>query len=107
MTRLAGDKHLGRRVASLKNVTRPVVAVLARADSECCNAAGTELLCRLDGTKQREYVYCEACLPHVRRERGLRAIEAARKGLAAQAAVGNDPRVSARAGGKRGAAISK
>jgi hypothetical protein len=35
-------------------------------------------------------------------ERGLRAIEAARKVLAVQAAAGNDPRASDRIGRKRG-----
>ena len=53
---------------------------------------------------KRRRRYCEACLPQARRERGLRAIEAARKVLAAQAAVGKDPRASAHAGHKRGKA---
>lgn len=44
----------------------------------------------------------DACIPKARRERGLRAIEAARKALALQAAEGNDPRASDRAGCKRG-----
>jgi hypothetical protein len=43
-------------------------------------------------------------LPQARRERGLRAIESARKALAAQAAAGEDPRASPQAGRKRGAA---
>ncbi len=51
---------------------------------------------------KRRRRYCEACLPQARRERGLRAIEAARKALAAQAAAGKDPRASAHAGHKRG-----
>ena len=53
---------------------------------------------------KRRRRYCEACLPQARRERGLRAIEAARKTLAAQAAAGKDPRASAHAGRKRGEA---
>ena len=51
---------------------------------------------------KRRRRYCEACLPQARRERGLRAIEAARNALAAQAAAGKDPRASAHAGRKRG-----
>jgi hypothetical protein len=43
-------------------------------------------------------------LPQARRERGLRAIAVARKALAVQTATGNDPRASAKAGCKRGAA---
>lgn len=43
-------------------------------------------------------------MPKVRREHGLRAIEAARKALASQAVVGKDPRASAQAGRKRGEA---
>ena len=53
---------------------------------------------------KRRRRYCEACLPQARRERGLRAIEAARTTLAAQAAAGKDPRASAHAGRKRGEA---
>jgi CRISPR-associated endonuclease Cas1 len=53
---------------------------------------------------KRRRRYCEACLPQARRQRGLRAIEAARKALAAQAAAGKDPRASAQAGRKRGEA---
>jgi CRISPR-associated endonuclease Cas1 len=53
---------------------------------------------------KRRRRYCEACLPRARRERGLRAIEAARKTLAAQAAAGKDPRASTQAGRKRGEA---
>jgi hypothetical protein len=41
------------------------------------------------------------------REHGLRAIEAARKALAAQAAAGNDPRRSAPVNRARGEAISE
>jgi hypothetical protein len=56
---------------------------------------------------KRRRRYCEACLPQARRERGRRAIEAARKVLAAQAASGKDPRASAQAGRKRGEANSE
>jgi hypothetical protein len=45
-------------------------------------------------------------MPKARREHGLRAIEAARKALAAQTAEGNDPRRSADANRARGEAIS-
>jgi hypothetical protein len=51
--------------------------------------------------------HCEACMPKARREHGLRAIEAARKALAAQTAAGYGPRRSrkprARKGDQRGA----
>jgi len=43
----------------------------------------------------------------VRRAHGLRVIETARKALAVQATEGNDPRLSDRAGRKRGEAISE
>ena len=46
-------------------------------------------------------------MPKARREHGLRAIEAARKVLAAQAAAGNDPRRSASVNRARGEAISE
>jgi hypothetical protein len=45
-------------------------------------------------------------MPKARREHGLRAIEAARKALAAQTAAGNDPRRSADVNRARGEAIS-
>ena len=57
-----------------------------------------------DAVLKRRRRYCEACLPQARRERGLRAIAAARKALAAQAAAGRDPRTSVQAGCKRGEA---
>jgi hypothetical protein len=50
---------------------------------------------------------CEACMPKARREAGFRAIEAARKALAAQSAAGNDPRSSATVNHARGEAISE
>ena len=46
-------------------------------------------------------------MPKARREHGLRAIEAARKALAAQTAAGNDPRCSADVNRARGEAISE
>jgi hypothetical protein len=46
-------------------------------------------------------------MPKARREHGLRAIEAARKALAAQAAAGNDPQRSAVVNQARGEAISE
>ncbi len=45
-------------------------------------------------------------MPKARREHGIRAIEAARKALAAQTRVGNDPRRSADVNHVRGEAIS-
>jgi hypothetical protein len=46
-------------------------------------------------------------MPKARREHGLRAIEAARKTLAAQTAAGNDPRRSPVVNAARGEAISE
>ena len=56
---------------------------------------------------KRRRRHCEACMPKARREHGLRAIEAARKVLAAQTAAGNDPRRSADVNRARGEAISE
>jgi CRISPR-associated endonuclease Cas1 len=56
---------------------------------------------------KRRRRHCEACMPKARREHGLRAIEAARKALAAQTAAGNDPRRSADVNEARGEAISE
>jgi hypothetical protein len=56
---------------------------------------------------KRRRRHCEACLPKARREAGLRAIEAARKALAAQAAVGDDPRRKATVNRARGEAVSE
>ncbi|HEV3092004.1 MAG TPA: CRISPR-associated endonuclease Cas1 [Candidatus Cybelea sp.] len=56
---------------------------------------------------KRRRRHCEACMPKARREHGLRAIEAARKALAAQTAAGNDPRRSADVNRARGEAISE
>jgi hypothetical protein len=56
---------------------------------------------------KRRRRHCEACMPKARREHGLRAIEAARKALAAQTAAGNDPRCNAAVNLARGEAISK
>ena len=55
---------------------------------------------------KRRRRHCEACMPKARRKHGLRAIEAARKVLAAQTAAGNDPRCSADVNRARGEAIS-
>jgi hypothetical protein len=46
-------------------------------------------------------------MPKARREHGLRAMEAARKALAAQTPAGNDPRRSAAVNRARGEAISE
>ena len=56
---------------------------------------------------KRRRRHCEACMPKARREHGLRAIEAARKALAAQTAAGHDPRRSAGVNRARGEAISE
>jgi CRISP-associated protein Cas1 len=56
---------------------------------------------------KRRRRHCDSCMPKARREHRLRAIEAARKALAAQAAAGNDPRRSAAVYRKRSAAISE
>jgi hypothetical protein len=48
-----------------------------------------------------------ACMPKARREHGLRAIEAARKVLAAQSAAGHDPRRAPAVSHARGEAISE
>jgi hypothetical protein len=56
---------------------------------------------------KRRRRHCEACMPKARREHGLRAIEAARKVLAAQTAAGNDPRRSVALNETRGEAISE
>jgi hypothetical protein len=53
---------------------------------------------------KRRRRHCDACMPKARREHGLRAIEAARKALAAQVAAGNDPRRSAELNRARGEA---
>jgi hypothetical protein len=56
---------------------------------------------------KRRRRHCEGCMPKARRERGLRAIETARKALAAQTAAGHDPRRSADVNRARGEAISE
>ncbi|HVR48071.1 MAG TPA: hypothetical protein VMT95_15680 [Candidatus Binatia bacterium] len=56
---------------------------------------------------KRRRRHCKACAPKARREHGLRAIEAARKALAAQAAAGNDPRRSAVVNQARSEAIAE
>jgi hypothetical protein len=55
---------------------------------------------------KRRRRHCEACTPKARREHGRRAIEGARKALAAQTKAGNDPRRSAAVNQARGEAIS-
>ncbi len=59
----------------------------------------TPIACAMCGEPvlKRRRRHCEACMPKARREHGRRAIEAARKALAAQTAAGNDPRRSAEA----------
>jgi hypothetical protein len=56
---------------------------------------------------KRRRRHCEACMPKARREHGLRAIEAARKALAAQTLAGNDPRRSATVNRARSEAIAE
>ena len=69
----------------------------------------TPVACAMCGEPvlKRRRRHCEACMPKARREHGLRAIEAARKALAAQAAAGNDPRRDAAVNLARGEAISE
>jgi hypothetical protein len=55
---------------------------------------------------KRRRRHCDACMPKARREHGLRAIEVARKVLAAQAAAGDDPRGHAAQNRLRGEAIA-
>ncbi len=62
-------------------------------------------MCRKPVLKRRRR-HCEACMPKARREHGRRAIEGARKALAAQTAGGNDPRRSAAVNQARGEAIA-
>jgi hypothetical protein len=59
-----------------------------------------------DPVQKRRRRHCDACMPKARREHGLRAIEAARKALAAQSASGNDPRRNGAANQARSEAIS-
>jgi CRISPR associated protein Cas1 len=54
------------------------------ANPTACAMCGSPVL-------KRRRRHCEACKPKARREHSLRAIQAAQKALAAQAAVGNDP----------------
>lgn len=56
---------------------------------------------------KRRRRHCDACMPKARREHGRRAMEAARKALAAQAAAGNDPRRSSAVNRARSEAISE
>jgi hypothetical protein len=77
---------------------------MAHADRGCTPGQSDRVPQCGEPVLKRRRRYCEACLPQARRERGLRAIEAARKALAAQAAAGKDPRASAHAGRRRGEA---
>jgi CRISPR-associated endonuclease Cas1 len=70
------------------------------ANPVACELCGEPVL-------KRRRRHCEACMPKARREHGLRAIEAARKALAAQTAAGNDPRRNAVVNRVRGEAISE
>jgi CRISPR-associated endonuclease Cas1 len=65
-----------------------------------CESCGKPVL-------KRRRRHCEACMPKARREHGLRAVEAARRALAAQTAAGNDPRTSAAINRVRGEAIAE
>jgi hypothetical protein len=56
---------------------------------------------------KRRRRHCDACMPKARREHGLRAIQSARKALAAQTAAGNDPRRSAVVNCARSEAIAE
>jgi len=58
------------------------------ADPIACAMCGEPVI-------KRRRRHCGSCVPKARREHGLRAIEAARKALAAQTVAGNDPRRSA------------
>jgi CRISPR-associated endonuclease Cas1 len=69
------------------------------ANPTACAMCGEPIL-------KRRRRHCDACMPKARREHGLRAIEAARKVLAAQTAAGNDPRRSPDVNRVRGEAIS-
>lgn len=77
----------------------PHVEGLAKNPAPCAMCGGPVL--------KRRRRHCEACMPKARREHGLRAIEAARKALAAQTAAGNDPRRDREINQKRGEAIAE
>ncbi len=70
------------------------------ANPNACAMCGEPVL-------KRRRRHCEVCMPIARREHGLRAIEAARKVLAAQTKAGHDPRRSADVNGARGEAIGE
>jgi len=71
--------------------------------------AANPIPCALCGKPvlKRRRRHCDECMPKARREHGLRAIEAARKALAAQTASGNDPRRNPEMNRQRGAAIAE
>jgi hypothetical protein len=79
---------------------RAPTAEMRPANPTACAMCGEPVL-------KRRRRHCEACMPKTRREHGLRAIEAARKALAAQSASGNDPRRSAAVNSTRSEAISE
>jgi hypothetical protein len=92
-------KALQPRPYASKAWNTPRLESLRHSAATCELCAGAVL--------KRRRRHCDACIPKARRTRGLRAIEAARKALAAQAAAGDDPRASAKAGRHRGEAISE
>jgi len=77
----------------------PTVEARPSSPSACAMCGGS--------VEKRRRRHCEACMPKARREHGLRAIEAARKALAAQTAAGNDPRRKAAVNRVRSEAISE
>ena len=80
----------------MAHADRRGAAELIRSHARCA-AAGA----------QAQAPALRACKPKARREHSLRAIAAARKALAAQAAAGNDPRGNAAVNRARGEAISE
>ncbi|MGA7200600.1 MAG: CRISPR-associated endonuclease Cas1 [Candidatus Cybelea sp.] len=71
--------------------------------------AASAIPCALCGEQvlKRRRRHCDKCMPKARREHGLRAIETARKALAAQTAAGNDPGRCAPVNRARGEAIEE
>jgi len=56
---------------------------------------------------KRRRRHCDACIPRMKVAQGNKAVVAARKALAAQAAVGNDPRRDPEVNRKRAVAVSE
>jgi hypothetical protein len=75
-------------------------AVPGPANPTACALCGEPIL-------KRRRRHCDACMPKSAPEHGLRAMEAARKALAAQSAAGNDPRGSAAVNRTPGEAVSE